>query len=250
MVSDDRYYIRWLRERTMGFYYDSRKIEYTINYSKRKTIAIHIEPSNNIIVKAPIGIDKNKLMKLVESKSKWIIKKLDEAHGYKIKEKTYENGELFLFLGKEYPLDIIIDEKNNLMSIEIINNSLEIITNTEDKDCIKNLIEEFYKRQTKIIIKERIEYYQKYFNVRPNNIRIKKQKTRWGSCSSLKNLNFNLKLSMAELSVIDYIVVHEMSHLVHLNHSEEFWNLVKSILPNYNEEKEWLKHNGRKLTLN
>ncbi|GMQ64505.1 M48 family metallopeptidase [Vallitalea maricola] len=233
----------------MEFYYDSRKIEYTIKYSKRKTIAIHIEPSNNIIVKAPIDMDRNRLKELVESKGKWISNKLEESNDYKIQKRTYKNGELFLFLGKEYPLELMIDETANVMSVEIINNSLRIITNTEDKDSIKNLLEEFYKKQTRIIIKDRIKYYQKYFIVRPNNIRIKKQKTRWGSCSSLKNLNFNLKLSMAKLSVIDYIVVHEMSHLIHLNHSKDFWNLVKSVLPNYKDEKDWLKHNGRRLTL-
>ncbi|MCT4687464.1 M48 family metallopeptidase [Vallitalea sp.] len=233
----------------MEFYYDSRKIEYTIKYSKRKTIAIHIEPSNNIIVKAPIGMDANKLKELVESKGKWISNKLKESNDYKIRKRTYKKGELFLFLGKEYPLDLMIDETANVMSVEVINSSLRIIANTEDKDSIKNLLEEFYKKQTRIIIQDRIKYYQKYFIVRPNNIRIKKQKTRWGSCSSLKNLNFNLKLSMAKLSVIDYIVVHEMSHLIHLNHSKDFWNLVKSVLPNYKDEKDWLKHNGRRLTL-
>lgn len=233
----------------MEFYYNSRKIEYTIKYSKRKTIAIHIEPSNNIIVKAPIGMDRNRLKELVESKGKWISNKLEESNDYKIQKRTYKNGELFLFLGKEYPLDLKIDETASVLSVEIINNSLRIITNTEDKDSIKNLLEEFYRNQTRIIIQDRIKYYQKYFIVRPNNIRIKKQKTRWGSCSSLKNLNFNLKLSMAKLSVIDYIVVHEMSHLIHLNHSKDFWNLVKSVLPNYKDEKDWLKHNGRRLTL-
>lgn len=233
----------------MEFYYNSRKIEYTIKYSKRKTIAIHIEPSNNIIVKAPIGMDSNRLKELVESKGKWISNKLVESNDYKIQKRTYKNGELFLFLGKEYPLDLKIDETASVMSVEIINNSLRINTNTEDKDSIKNLVEEFYRNQTRIIIQDRIKYYQKYFIVRPNNIRIKKQKTRWGSCSSLKNLNFNLKLSMAKLSVIDYIVVHEMSHLIHLNHSKDFWNLVKSVLPNYRDDKDWLKHNGRRLTL-
>ncbi|WP_273326281.1 M48 family metallopeptidase [Vallitalea guaymasensis] len=233
----------------MEFYYNSRKIEYTIKYSKRKTIAIHIEPSNNIIVKAPIGMDRDRLKELVESKGKWISNKLEESNDYKIQKRTYKNGELFLFLGKEYPLELMIDETASVMSVEIINNSLRIITNTEDKDSIKDLLEEFYRNQTRIIIQDRIKYYQKYFIVRPNNIRIKKQKTRWGSCSSLKNLNFNLKLSMAKLSVIDYIVVHEISHLIHLNHSKDFWNLVKSVLPNYKDEKDWLKHNGRRLTL-
>jgi predicted metal-dependent hydrolase len=233
----------------MEFYYNSRKIEYKVRYSRRKTIAIHIDTSSNIIVKAPIGTDKNNLKGLVESKSKWIINKLDEMQDYQVQKRTYKNGELFLFLGKEYPLDIITDKTIEHNRVEIINNSLRVITNTKDKDYIKELIEEFYRKQTRLVIDRRVRYYQKYFTIEPNNIRVKKQKTRWGSCSSLRNLNFNLKLSMAKLSVIDYIVVHEMSHLIHLNHSKDFWNLVGSVLPNYTDEKDWLKRNGRRLTL-
>ncbi|HBQ86147.1 MAG TPA: M48 family peptidase, partial [Syntrophomonas sp.] len=78
----------------------------------------------------------------------------------------------------------------------------------------------------------------------PNRVVIKEQKTRWGSCSSKHNLNYNFKTVMAPLPVLDYIVVHEMCHLVHLNHSREFWNLVESIIPEYRQHKEWLKMNG------
>lgn len=218
-------------------------------YSKRKTIAIHINRDKNVIVRAPIGIDKNKLKELVESKGNWIINKLDEVKHYKIHEKKYQNGELFLFLGKEYPLDIVVNNKINRPVVEIKDYSLKVTTNSNDKECIKSLIEYFYRHETLKIINARIKYYQKYFKIQPNNIRVKKQKTRWGSCSSLKNLNFNLKLSMAKISVIDYIVVHEMSHLIHLNHSKDFWNLVRSVLPNYEEEKKWLRSNESKLYL-
>lgn len=233
----------------MEFYYDSIKIEYKVVYSKRKTIAIHIDRDKNIIVRAPRGIDKTKLKGLVESKGNWIVNKLAEVRNYEIQAKKYQKGELFLYLGKEYPLDIVVDDKQKSSQVEIKDNSLMVMTNSADEESIKDLVEHFYRQETLRIVKDRVKYYQKYFVIEPNNIRVKKQKTRWGSCSSLNNLNFNLKLSMAKISVIDYIVVHEMSHLIHLNHSKDFWNQVRSILPDYGEEKAWLRLNGAKLNL-
>ena len=82
-----------------------------------------------------------------------------------------------------------------------------------------------------------------------NKIYIRDQKTRWGSCSSKGNLNFNWRLIMAPLFIMDYIVVHELAHLVHPNHSRDFWKLVKKIVPDYKEKKEWLKIYGNSLSI-
>ena len=77
-----------------------------------------------------------------------------------------------------------------------------------------------------------------------NQFRIKEQKTRWGSCSKRNNLNFNWKIIMAPEKVIDYVIIHELCHLVHFNHSKEFWNLLAFYMPDYKEQAEWLKNNG------
>ena len=96
---------------------------------------------------------------------------------------------------------------------------------------------------------DRTEYFSKQLNLYPNQIRIKSLRSRWGSCSSKKNINLNWKLIHTPLRVIDYVIVHELCHLVHMNHSKEFWNKVKSHIPDYKKDKNWLKEYGNFIEL-
>ncbi len=97
------------------------------------------------------------------------------------------------------------------------------------------------------LINKRTVEYSEIIGVKYNNIRIKNTKTRWGSCSSKGNLNFNFRIIMAPQAVMDYIIVHELCHLKHLNHSKKFWSAVALYMPDYENHKEWLKVNGMKL---
>ena len=81
-------------------------------------------------------------------------------------------------------------------------------------------------------------------NLNPEIVKVKEQKKRWGSCTSAKNIYINSRIAMANLEAIDYIIVHEFCHLVHMNHSKDFYNLVKEIIPNYKDSEKWLKENG------
>lgn len=105
-----------------------------------------------------------------------------------------------------------------------------------------------YKKAEEVI-GERLRYYCNIVGASYNRYCIKGQKTRWGSCSSKGNLNFNWRLVLAPLWVLDYVVVHELSHLRHMNHSKEFWNTVASYLPEYKKAVQWLKENGGSLRL-
>ena len=110
-------------------------------------------------------------------------------------------------------------------------------------------MEAWYREKTEEQVKKRIKYYQKFFAKKPSDIKIKEQKKRWGSCTSKKTIYINSKISMLKLDVIDYILVHEFSHLVHMNHSKDFYDLVKEILPDFREREKWLKENSYKFTL-
>lgn len=94
---------------------------------------------------------------------------------------------------------------------------------------------------------QRSRYFAELLNVHFNRITIREQKTRWGSCSSNRNLNFNWKLMLAPPEILDYVVVHELCHLKEMNHSPAFWHEVEQILPDYAQRKKWLKDNGWKL---
>lgn len=94
-----------------------------------------------------------------------------------------------------------------------------------------------------------MKYFKPYIKKEPKSIRVKEQKKRWGSCNDQGDLMFNWRISMGPSDVLAYIVVHEMCHLIHFNHSRDFWNLLESIMPDYRDKKEWLKINGIRMDL-
>ena len=108
---------------------------------------------------------------------------------------------------------------------------------------------EFYKEKGYPKIIERVEYFKKRMGVDVNTIRIIELQNRWASCTTTGNLNFHWKCIMASMDILDYLVVHELAHLYHANHSVAFWNEVDKILPNYHQQVEWLKTNGAGLSL-
>ena len=97
------------------------------------------------------------------------------------------------------------------------------------------------------VFKRKVEYYAPIVGVTYGRVTIRNQKTRWGSCSSKGNLNFNVALMRAPIEVLDYVVVHELCHRIHLNHSREFWKEVERVLPDYKKQEKWLKDNGKRL---
>lgn len=136
----------------------------------------------------------------------------------------------------------IKEVKSLYFKLEVNNNKFIIYINSgilKDKReaIIKDNLEKFYKEQAINVLKERTDYYSNILKVAPKNIVIKNQKTLWGSCSSKGNINYNYKIVMAPLEILDYIVVHELCHLVHMNHSKDFWDLVEIVIPDWKKKK-------------
>jgi len=237
------------------FQYNTLKIEYNLMKSKRKTISISVDPKGNVIVKAPLRLSDEKVLELVKQKASWIGQKLlliEEAVG-QIQDKEYVNGEIFNYLGKEYVLQLIIDVTKKKLNVYISDDKLVVTVSTNEsiinEDILKIAITKWYKQMAKLVIAERVTYYESLFTEKRGPIIVKEQKKRWGSCSQDGTLRFNWRIIMAPEYIIDYIVVHEMCHLRYMNHANKFWNLVEHILPDYKVRKEWLKKNGSKLEL-
>ena len=115
------------------------------------------------------------------------------------------------------------------------------------KDTATLALEKRYRDAAKEYIPKRVEYYHSLTGGNYTKITIRDQKTRWGSCSTNGTLSFNYRLMLAPPRVLDYVVIHELCHLTHMNHSKDFWNMVASILPDYKEYRKWLKDNGHTL---
>ncbi|SHI85643.1 hypothetical protein SAMN05444401_1594 [Clostridium amylolyticum] len=223
------------------------KYDYKIKYSSRKTLGIRISPEEGIVVLAPYRCNKIYIEKLLEEKNQWIEKNYLEILELRKYMGDRNNIDNIMFLGQTYPV-VLRYSSLKKSSVEFSENTLYVRLNgilqfNEDNRIkeLKTAIKTWYLNSAYIILSERTLYHAQKLGLKYNNISIKNVKSRWGSCSSKGNLNYNIKLMLMPLEVIDYIVVHELSHLVHMNHSKDFWDHVEKYMPDYKVREEKLK---------
>lgn len=223
-----------------------KDIEYNLKQSQRKTMSIYIENNGSVTVIAPDKLNKNEIEKVIEKKRYSIYKNLAEWRtlNESFVVRRYVNGEGFLYLGSSYRLQI-----ENKLDVPLKLYHGYFLLNKRELRNAPFHFKQFYKEKGLSKIPERIKLYQASIGVSPNNIRIMELKTHWASCSDTGNLNFHWKCIMAPLKVIDYIVVHELAHLIHKNHTDAFWNTVDRVLPDYQQRKKWLRKKGAMMDL-
>ena len=211
-------------------------IVFDVQYGKGKRLAIQMDSVGHLTVKAPKDATEEMIIKGVEAHGNLILKKLDEISKAREleKPKEYKEDERFLYLGKEYPLSELIETSG---------------LGNEDLKDLPNAIKKFYISSCKKIIGERIKIYQKQLGAKPKSVDVMESKTQWGSCTWDKKINFNYKLVMCPVEVIDYVVVHELCHLYHMNHDRSFWRRVGSIVPDYKEKQDYLARHGKYMSL-
>ncbi len=232
----------------LNFVYADKTIEFNVLYSSRRTIKIAIEAPETIIVTAPFGVSNDLIINCVKEKAPWLLKKLYMFKNMEIKPKhEFKSGEIFLYLGEKVKLQLKISPGQE--NVDFKANMLYVTVPEENKNLIRDTLELWYREKTLEKVMKSVKYYQKYFHQIPRNIRVKEQKRRWASCTYYNDLLFNWRCSMAKETVIDYIVVHEMCHMVHKDHSKNFWGLVATILPSYHAQEEWLKANGESMQI-
>lgn len=232
--------------------YGTKDIEINVEFKDRKTISISIEPPRNIAVMAPIGMNEDEIKEAVKSKGAWIVQKLFEFKNIESKKvnREFVNGESFMYLGRNYSLQIHINEDlHNGNVVKLFRGKFHVYVNEKSDEIISKALEEWYREKTEEQILKRIKYYQKFFNKKPTSIKVKEQKKRWGSCTAKNELLFNWRCVMAKATSLDYIIVHEMCHMYYKNHSQEFWDLVASVMNDYEVRKEWLRDYGIRLNL-
>lgn len=173
--------------------------------SKRKTLSLEITSTGEVLVRAPIALPEQEILRFVDEKSEWISKHLQKLQ--KDREYLCEEGSF-------------------------------------TKEELEKLV-----KFAKQVIPEKVAYYARIMDVSYGKISVRKQKTRWGSCSREGNLSFNVLLMMAPPEVLDYVVVHELSHRLEMNHSPRFWSHVETVLPGYKKSRKWLKENGNRLMI-
>ena len=207
--------------------------------SNRKTLSISINESAELIVRAPNRISNQKIQDFINEKENWITRNQSLVKA-RVEERG-KNKNLLLYLGTLFPL------KTDNEAKKIYFNGKEFLADLQNEEKTNKSLKNWYKNKFKEVAVPRLFYFAKKHNLQVNQVRIKEQRTLWGSCSSRNNINLNFLLIMAPLRVIDYVIIHELVHTIHKNHSANFWNAVEAIMPNYKEAKHWLKENGYKL---
>lgn len=222
---------------------DPVKID-SIVRSKRKTIALIITPDAKLVVRAPLRTSTACIDKLVAEKSAWIRRKIAEIAERTVAEKKqFIDGEEFLFLGKNYQLKITSD---SLPGAEL---GEHLYVSGKTGPEVHRQVYGWYRTQAGKIIGDRCLVWAKIVGRTPTSIRISHATRRWGSCSTRGTLCFSWRLILVPLEIIDYVIVHELAHLIHHNHSKRFWDTVGTVMPDYRERKNWLKINERMLTI-
>jgi predicted metal-dependent hydrolase len=210
--------------------------DYTLIRSRRRTVAIHIK-DGGVEVRTPMKMPKRDIDKFVASKEKWITERLAESQSIAAGREAFSlsYGDAVTFRGTEYPLTAKDGKRAGFDGERFY------LPPGFTPEQVKAAVVQIYRRLTKQLITERVEHYAKLMNASPIAVRINGAKTRWGSCSAKKSLNFSWRLVMADDAVIDYVVVHELAHITEMNHSTRFWAVVAGVLPDYKERQKRLK---------
>lgn len=221
-------------------------LDIVIHKSNRKTVSVHIERDGSVSARVPQTISDKKLYEILKTKEYQIFKNLAEweqlNERYVLRE--FVSGQSFLYLGRNYKLKLVENSKKQL----IFSKGVFYL----DKNAIKQgkeLFKVFYKTKLQAKIKPLVKRYQEQLGVEAKAVKVMELQHRWASCTKTGNVNFHWKCAMAPMDVLHYIVLHELVHLIHLNHTTAFWNEVDKIMPNYQQHVHWLKINGAGMDL-
>jgi len=214
-------------------------IEIERSFKRQRTIRIEIK--NGVIrVLVPFITPDSQIEKILHKNRKWINLKLINFHEKKNYYKVYENLEKILFKGKKYVLSFC--SQVNMSSLEIKGKKILISVSKNSFQEKKKETVRWLFSQANIFLRARINRIAQNHSLKFRSVSIYNYKSRWGSCSTQRDINLNWKLIMLPIKIIDYVLIHELCHTKHMNHSNEFWNLVFQLNPNFKENRKHLKN--------
>lgn len=247
----------------MQLIYNDEIIQVHIMRSKRKTMSMSVEKDGSVSIKAPLRYPLDKeIQNFVEQKIDWILtqrNKIQEHEDMRL-VRRFETDYSFPYLGEEclvlmqYGKRTSIAFKDGKILIktpyyEMIANNYEADENKKVIEKLQSDLKKWYKKQALTYVSKRVAYYQNIVGVTVTDVSIKSRKRQWGSCDSNGCLTFSWRLVMARPEAIDYVVIHELCHRKHMDHSRDFWNEVKKYMPNFKEQKLWLEENSINLNI-
>ena len=217
--------------------FGTKQIDFYLEYSERKTLGISVTPDLKVQVKAPLGTSLEKIKTKLRKRAPWIIRQESFFLSFhpKTPARKFIGGETLLYLGRQYRLKIILNKKE---SIKLKGGFIEVVA--LNHTTVKQIINEWYLRNAKIkirgIAQPLIDNFKKH-NVEPSSIVFRDMPTRWGSCTPGGKIIINPELIKAPKGCIEYVIIHELCHLVHHDHTQKFIDLQIKEMPNWEKWK-------------
>lgn len=195
-------------------------------------------------VSVPMTLSDSRIRNLVTKRTPWIKNKLQEQSDRPtILPREYVSGETVTYLGKNYRLKVLIGEQPSIKLKRGYVEATVIKTDVDPKNTIRSLLEHWYRSLAEKRLGEKTVRLASVIGVNPASVTVKNYKSRWGSCSTKGDISYNWRIILAPHSIVDYVVVHELCHMLEHNHSSKYWKHVERHVPNWRECREWLKHN-------
>jgi len=209
----------------------------------RKTLTITVERDRTVIVHVPEGTPEQEVHRVVDEKRQWILAKLRHPQKYKERRhppgKEVVNGESAPYLGRDYRIEVTETDSGE------IEFSRHFLVPPARQAKRREVLRDWYIGQAKMKILARAEQYAQELGVKVTSATIVDNRYRWGSCTVGDCVNFNWRLIKAPMFVIDYVIVHELAHLIEANHTSDFWSIVRAKTPTMEKAKAWLKEHGQ-----
>lgn len=205
--------------------------------TNRRSLSITITQKGEVIVHAPKRLSMDNIINFVSEKSNWIETKRNEILKKQEDHKDILTYNKMLFLGKQY----LKYEMNGIKKVELTTSCLLCPKGLDESELLFK-IAKWYMQTAKSILAERLEYLANLMQLDYNSFKISNTKNRWGSCDTKGNIKINFRLIMLPHKIIDYVLIHELSHLVEFNHSKKFYRVIESVMPNYDEARKNLKY--------
>jgi predicted metal-dependent hydrolase len=198
---------------------------------------------DGITVVLPSTIEQDPETLLADNAS-WVLEKKTKFDRYRaaIPDRTFEAGEQFPYFGENHELIVESRQKS-----EIVDETIRLRRCAVEQSTVERALRNFYRREAREHFSDRLEHFAGEMGLAYDNVQIRNQRTRWGSCSTNGTISLNWRLMMAPPDIIDYVVVHELAHLQEPNHTTEFWRLVGEYDPNYAKHSDWLDDNSARL---
>ena len=229
--------------------HNQRSIVYTLKRSRRRSVALRVDPTGAVTVLAPRMTIDSYIQRVVQSRADWIVERLRDVEEYhrRYPSKAFVEGESFPVWGQDVHLEVVHHAHQVVPSCELVDGRLKVHVNGVSGEAlathIRQTLQSWYTSQLEVYLPEQIKRYAQRLGVTVGRVKVANQRHRWASCSRQGNIRFNWRLTALPPSIIDYVVAHELSHIRSHDHSPRFWSVVQSVMPDYKERRRWLRKN-------